>query len=545
MSMIDPTDDTMKSVRLRLRLSNLGTAVPGRFRTADVYLFNTQQELARKFKEKCMIGKTTLDGEPILYIGAIAREGVLAELVDDKFGEHRRKIFERIYIDEFELSRKVVSLEAWARQFNVPIHAPETIIAQEERDREKRKRQFQEDRAARLARVAVGTMGAAERRKREKQTFLNSIHYYNIDFKLETSGGTQFDVRIRKQGNELARARHLGVMITTPYTQPGKAFVKRVKPGSYFDEALQRTDHAGDGPPFEVINLYIDGHRYAPPAHGGRSDADDMLAALRGVFNREWGPHLYPDALEKRRFADARATMGTYGRMAAGTDGPYFDMAVTPMGRLSMGTKGRGTCGTGAIAGQASKGLAWVKAKGRGAKSAIGDAYWKSVTDKVGDNLKSQHSNFLEEHKSHAKQWAADLENLTKDLKAALTALQKAEGLDNEDPKKDKKVKAAEDKRDKVLAKMDRWLESHDDAPREKIAQMYEPFRLGGVDAAKKLEKLDGAVHKAIHDLEGKYTPLTYKAADEAKKILTDAIKAAVALGWEATSLSNRKAYGL
>ena len=146
-----PPDDKIKTVRLRLRLSNEGTAHSGRFRTADVYLVNTQQELARKFKKECMIGKTTLDGEPILYIGAIARKGVLAELVDDKFGEHRIKIFERIYIDEFELNRKVVSLEAWARQFNVRIHAPGTIIAQEERDREERERQFHEDRAARRA----------------------------------------------------------------------------------------------------------------------------------------------------------------------------------------------------------------------------------------------------------------------------------------------------------------------------------------------------------------------------------------------------------
>ena len=165
MSMIDPTDDQPKSVRLRLRLSNRGTAVPGRFRTANVYLFNTQQELARKFKEECMIGKTTLDNEPILYIGAIAREGVFAELVDDKFGKHRRRIYEEIYIDEFELNRKIIDFEAWANQFNVPIHAPTTIIAQEERNKEDRERQFYERRAAlraeRLAREAVGTMGAA------------------------------------------------------------------------------------------------------------------------------------------------------------------------------------------------------------------------------------------------------------------------------------------------------------------------------------------------------------------------------------------------
>ena len=61
-----------------------------------------------------------------------------------------------------------------------------------------------------------------------------------------------------------------------------------------------------------------------------------------------------------------------------------------------------------------------------------------------------------------------------------------------------------------------------------------------GFNVTKKLEKLDGAVHKAMDDLEGKYTPMTYKAVDEAKKIVTDAIKAAVALGWPAGSLSDR-----
>ena len=165
MSMIDPTDEEMKTVMLSLRLSNRGTALPGRFRTADVYLVRTQQALARTFKEECMIGKTTLDGEPILYIGAIAKGTVFAELVDDKFGEHRRRIYEEIYIDKFTLNRKVVDFEAWADQFNVPIHAPETIMAREERDREERKRQFDERRAAlraeRLAREAVGTMGSA------------------------------------------------------------------------------------------------------------------------------------------------------------------------------------------------------------------------------------------------------------------------------------------------------------------------------------------------------------------------------------------------
>lgn len=215
------------------------------------------------------------------------------------------------------------------------------------------------------------------------------------------------------------------------------------------------------------------------------------------------------------------------------------------MDRPTMGTYGKGTCGTMAIAGQASKLLAKAKAGYKGAKSAVGDQYWKGVSEKVGDNLKSQHTNFIEEHKAHAKEWAAALDNLTKDLKAALAALQKAEGLPNEDPKKDKKVRAAEDKCEKVLAKMDKWLESHDDQPREKIGQMFEPFQLGGVNADKKLEKLDKAVHKAMDALEGKYGPATVKAVKEAQKIIADAIKAAVAQGWKAESLSNRTAYGI
>ena len=55
--------------------------------------------------------------------------------------------------------------EAWADEFDVPIHAPTTIIAREERNREDREQSFHERRAAlgaaRLAREAMDTMGAA------------------------------------------------------------------------------------------------------------------------------------------------------------------------------------------------------------------------------------------------------------------------------------------------------------------------------------------------------------------------------------------------
>jgi hypothetical protein len=254
-------------------------------------------------------------------------------------------------------------------------------------------------------------------------------------------------------------------------------------------------------------------------------------------FKRPSGTMAYMD-----RPTMGRHSMGTMGKPTMGSMGRQ---SMGTMGRPTMGTYGKGTCGTMAIAGQASKLLAKAKAGYKGAKSAVGDQYWKGVSEKVGDNLKSQHTNFIEEHKAHAKEWAAALDNLTKDLKAALAALQKAEGLDNDDPKKEKKVKAAEDKRDKVLAKMDKWLDSHDDQPREKIGQMFEPFQLGGVKADKKLDKLDKAVHKAIDDLEGKYGPATAKAVKEAQEIIADAVKAAVAQGWKAGSLSNRTAYGI
>lgn len=273
--------------------------------------------------------------------------------------------------------------------------------------------------------------------------------------------------------------------------------------------------------------LYTLGYDFS---EAGENDerASDVIERLFDLYERNsWRDFSRPSK---------RTSMGTMA---------YMDRPTMGMGRPTMGTYGKGTCGTMAIAGQASKLLAKAKAGYKGAKSAVGDQYWKGVAEKVGDNLKSQHTNFIEEHKAHAKEWAAALDNLTKDLKAALAALQKAEALDNDDPKKEKKVKAAEDKRDKVLAKMDKWLESHDDQPREKIGQMFEPFQLGGVKADKKLEKLDKAVHKAMDDLEGKYTPITYKAVEEAQKIIADAVKAAVAQGWKAASLSNRTAYGI
>ena len=74
---------------------------------------------------------------------------------------------------------------------------------------------------------------------------------------------------------------------------------------------------------------------------------------------------------------------------------------------------------------------------------------------------------------------------------------------------------------------------------------MFEPFELGGIKAEKRLDKLEKAVEKALDDLEGKYTPITYKAVEEAQKIIADAVKAAVAEGWAAKSLSNRTAYGI
>ena len=91
---------------------------------------------------------------------------------------------------------------------------------------------------------------------------------------------------------------------------------------------------------------------------------------------------------------------------------------------------------------------------------------------------------------------------------------------------------------------MDAWLSSHDDQPHEKIAQMFD-FRLGGIAAEKRIEKLDKAVHKARDEIGSKYAEKTAKAIEEAKKIITDAVKAAAALGWKAEGLANRNAYGL
>ena len=207
-------------------------------------------------------------------------------------------------------------------------------------------------------------------------------------------------------------------------------------------------------------------------------------------------------------------------------------------------TRGRSTCGTGALAGQGSKLLAGIASKAKGAKAAVGDMYWKSADTKITENLKSQHSNFVEQHKSHAKEWAADLNNLVKDLQSALAELAKAEKLNNDDPKREKKIDAAKSKRDKVFGKMDSWLDKHDDAPREKIAQMFD-FKLGGAKAEKRLERVDQAVHSAMDALKGTYASKTASAIADAQKIISGAVAAAVKLGWEAKSLSNRQEYGL
>jgi hypothetical protein len=356
----------------------------------------------------------------------------------------------------------------------------------------------------------------------------SKLHY--IDFTVADAVGAPLHVTIRAFGFELGQG--IGVRLAD---KMGAPYVIKSK-GLFYDAAVRA--FGGKFNPsthLKVLSLRINDNVYR-----ASQGANAMREALHRLARLEYA---YRPALASQ--GSVRETMGTMGSHG----GPYFDMTWRPaagtMGRPTMGTYGKGTCGTMAIAGQASKLLAKAKSVGRGAKSAVGDQYWKSVSEKVGDNLKSQHTNFIEQHKAHAKEWAAELNNLIQDLKAAQSALAKAEGLPNEDPKKEKKVKAAEEKQEKVLAKMDKWLESHDDQPREKIAQMFEPFELGGVKAEKKLEKLDKAVHKAMDDLEGKYTPITYKAVTEAQKIIADAVKAAVALGWPAKGLSNRAQYGL
>lgn len=350
--------------------------------------------------------------------------------------------------------------------------------------------------------MAMGTMGAADRRRQQKQQFINRIHYYLIIFELQTSSGTKFDVRIRKQGEELRRARHVGVKLDD---RADKTFVTRVKPGSLFDEALQRTGHAGDGP-FEIVHLGIDGMRYFPVAHGGRSNKNEMLAALRGVAQLEWGQHLYPGS------------------------------------HMSTPTMGRSTCGTGAVAGQALKLKAAAKAKALEAKRALGDRYWKAAADDVGSNLASQHANWVDEHRAHVQQWAAAINNIVKDLKSAKAKAAKMKALPD-DEKKEKKVEQADNAVDKAKDRLDKWLDEHDSQPYEKVAQMYAKFELGGLEASKRIEKLDKAVHRARDDLKAKYEKRRTSAIADAQKIIVVAVKAAIAEGWEAEGLANRKAY--
>ena len=192
---------------------------------------------------------------------------------------------------------------------------------------------------------------------------------------------------------------------------------------------------------------------------------------------------------------------------------------------------------TGAIAGKATN--LWDKAKGwgKGAVFAKGDQYWKSANTNVTSNLKAQHANFVEKHKAHAREWASALDNLVQDLKAAKRAL-KAAGEDT------KKRDAAETKEKKALEKMDRWLASHDNNPRGKVAQMFK-FMLGGLDAADRLNKLEKAVGDAKAALATTYATKTESAVKDAQGYIEKAVKDAVSAGWKAEKLADRNTYKL
>ena len=225
--------------------------------------------------------------------------------------------------------------------------------------------------------------------------------------------------------------------------------------------------------------------------------------------------------------------MGSIGTMrsmrtATCTHGMYSDRTAVP---------------TMALSGQATKLLAKAKSGFNVAKSSLSDRYWKDADTNIGDNLSRQHSTWADVHKQHAVEWAAALDNLTKDLKAADAKLKKAKALPEDDPKREKKVEQAESAVEKVIRKMDRWLDEHDSSPYQKAKQMFEVFKLGGTDAATKLAKVEKAADKAVADLANKYAQKTDKAIEVAQKAIVDAVKGAIAAGWAAEGLADRSVY--
>jgi hypothetical protein len=322
----------------------------------------------------------------------------------------------------------------------------------------------------------------------------------------ETEGGFYFPKIVKKVEDFLALfATYPNKWRVVEYTDHITTTVHGTSQYRTFD--LRNLDHEDDD---ESYGLYGVNEKYLLPSH---------RHSLRSA--RDMG------RLPKWATKGTKGTKGTMGTM----------------GSMSMPYGDKTAVATMALSGQASKLLAKAKSGFKGAKSTMSDRYWKDADTNIGDNLSRQHSNWADVHKQHAVEWAAALDNLTKDLKAADAKLKKARALPEDDPKREKKAEQAKSAVEKVVRKMDRWLDEHDSSPYQKAKQMFEVFKLGGTDAATKLAKVEKAADKAVADLANTYAQKTDKAVEVAQKAIVAAVKAAIAAGWAAEGLADRNVY--
>ena len=217
------------------------------------------------------------------------------------------------------------------------------------------------------------------------------------------------------------------------------------------------------------------------------------------------------------------------------------------------------------VIGQSGRLLAKGKQGLRGISSGIGDRYWARLPEAMRTELRKQHTRYLELHKAHADAWAADLKNLTRDLRNAKARISKAETAkeaaegdmgkaraagnttSNEKAKKkaDKALKSATKKynaadadlrkgianQKAAVAGMEAWFASHKPHPLASIEAMFE-FKLADNDYAATLEKVRTTVDELlaeVRDTGGAFRTQEDDAKTAAKNTLKAAVKGAIA----------------
>lgn len=222
------------------------------------------------------------------------------------------------------------------------------------------------------------------------------------------------------------------------------------------------------------------------------------------------------------------------------------------------------------VFGQGGRLLARGKQGLRGLSSGLGDRYWARLPDAMRNELTKQHTRYLELHKAHADAWAADLKNLTRDLRNANAKIAKAEKAkqaaegnqstarkqvkreSQREPKDEKAtnnankaLKSATKKynaadadlnkgmanQDAAVAGMKRWWESHFPHPLARIEEMFE-FKLADNDYAATLEKVRTTVDKLlveVRDTGGAFRTQEDDAKEAAKNTLKAAVNGAIA----------------